>query len=254
MSAGPLRALVLEDEWSARGYLVELLHESGLVTVVAAVASASQASEALDQEFAHVAFVDVNLAGSPHDDSGIRWVRSLTARARAPRVVLTTASERHAIEAFALGVEDYLLKPFTTERVTQCAQRLSLALSPSIAVAPAVRRIAARAGSRLVFLHLDEVWAFEASSRLTFVHTRRGKFDVDLSLTALEASLGNTLLRVHRNWLVRIESVASLERNSGETVLQLGDLDALVHVPVARDRTTVVRDALLDASVGLRKT
>jgi DNA-binding LytR/AlgR family response regulator len=249
----PLRALVLEDEWAARGYLVELLHETGLVTVVAAVATAQQATEALEQEPAHVAFVDVSLAASAHDDSGIRWVRALAQRHAPPRVVLTTASERHAIEAYSLGVEDYLLKPFTSERVAQCAQRLSAAVRTRIAHTPAVRRVAARAATSLVFLPLDEVWAFEASSRLTFVHTRRGRFDVDLSLTALEASLGPTLLRVHRNWLVRPESVSSLERANGETVLRVGEPDRSVEIPVARDRAMLVREALLDASVGLRK-
>jgi DNA-binding LytR/AlgR family response regulator len=125
---------------------------------------------------------------------------------------------------------------------------------PQIAQSPAVRRVAARAGTSLVFLQIDEVWAFEASSRLTFVHTRRGRFDVDLSLTALEASLGPTLLRVHRNWLVRPESVSSLERANGETVLRVGEPDGSIEIPVARDRAMLVREALLDASVGLRKS
>jgi len=36
-SAPPLRALVVEDEWPARNYLVELLESSGLAQVVGAV-------------------------------------------------------------------------------------------------------------------------------------------------------------------------------------------------------------------------
>jgi DNA-binding LytR/AlgR family response regulator len=249
----PLRALVLEDEWAARGYLVELLHETNAITVIAAVATSAQATEALAHEHAHVAFVDVNLAGNVHDDGGMRWVRSIAQLPNAPRVVLTTASERHAIEAYALGVQDYLLKPFTAERVAQCVQRMGSLIRPSIAPA-GVRRVAARSGSSLVFLPLDEVWAFEASSRLTFVHTRRGRFDVDLSLTALEASLTPALIRVHRNWLVRPESVVSLDRAEGETIVRVGDAQGSIEVPVARDRAMSVREALLDTSVGLRKS
>jgi DNA-binding LytR/AlgR family response regulator len=247
-----LRALVLEDEWAARGYLVELLHEVGAVTVVAAVATADQATQALDAiGSVDVAFVDVNLAGSAHDDAGIRWVRALPQRPSAPRVVLTTASERHAIEAYALGVQDYLLKPFTVERVAQCAQRLAASVTrPAIAPA-AVQRVAARSGQRLVFVSIDDVWAFEASSRLTFVHTARGRFDVDLSLSAIEASLGPKILRVHRNWLVRVEGVSGLDRDDGESTLVVGASE--MRVPVARDRAAAVREALLDASVGLRK-
>lgn len=35
-----MRALVVEDEWAARRYLVELLHASGRVVVAAAVSTA----------------------------------------------------------------------------------------------------------------------------------------------------------------------------------------------------------------------
>ena len=44
--------------------------------------------------------------------------------------------------------------------------------------------------------------ASEAADRLTSVHTSHGTFDLDLSLTAIEASFGRALTRVHRNWLV----------------------------------------------------
>ena len=45
--AALLRALVIEDEWPAREYLVELLLATGEVEVVAAVASAAEARQAL---------------------------------------------------------------------------------------------------------------------------------------------------------------------------------------------------------------
>ena len=45
-------------------------------------------------------------------------------RTGAPMFVLATAYEDHALEAFDLGVVDYLLKPFSEERVVQCLRRL----------------------------------------------------------------------------------------------------------------------------------
>lgn len=250
-----LRALVLEDEWGARSYLVELLLETASVDVVAAVATCEQATQAIAAGV-DVAFVDVNLAGEMQDDAGLRWIRELGASA--PSVVLTTASDRHGIEAYALGVRDYLLKPFTAARVAQCVERLveRAPSSRAIAASPTsgVQRVAARQGQRVVFVRLDELWAFEASSRLTYAHTAKGRFDVDLSLSALEASLGPSLLRVHRSWLVQSAHVAGLDRDGGEMVLRVGDPDRPIVVPVARDRAGFVRDALLSESVGLRRS
>ena len=73
-----------------------------------------------------------------------------------------------------------------------------------------------------MFLEPSEIWAFEAADRLTFVHTAHGKFDLDLSLAAIEASFGRALMRVHRNWLVNAAHIKELERDGAETKLFVG--------------------------------
>ncbi|TMB00933.1 MAG: LytTR family transcriptional regulator [Deltaproteobacteria bacterium] len=123
-----------------------------------------------------------------------------------------------------------------------------------------VPRAFSRAGSRSdhvghVFIRLEEVWAFEAAERLAYVHTSRGRFDVDLSLSAVEASFGRTLLRVHRKWLVNTEYVYELEGAGSETELRLGvpaGPAAGLRVPVARERAQRVRAALLGNTLGIR--
>jgi DNA-binding LytR/AlgR family response regulator len=108
-----------------------------------------------------------------------------------------------------------------------------------------------------VFLERDEVWAFEAAGGLTFVHTPHGRFDVDLSLAAIASSLGRTLCRVHRNWLVSLEFVKELSRDHGEGRLfvgaRVGD-PAGVWAPIARERFADVRSALLADAAGARRT
>ncbi len=103
-----------------------------------------------------------------------------------------------------------------------------------------------------MFLRLDEVWAFEAAERLTYVRTVCGRFEVDQSLSAIEASIGQTLLRAHRSWLVSLGHVEELEGHGSETELLVGDEPAGVRVPVARDRAPAVREALLGNAMGLR--
>jgi len=252
--ATKLRALVVEDEWPARNYLVELLEGSGLAEVVGAVGTADDARQALasDRVQLDVVFLDVQLARG--DREGLEIVRALAKEPGAPLVVLATASRDHALEAFELGVLDYLLKPFTDERVEQCLARI-VARRPRAERAPAPLRIVARRKKSLVFLEADEVWAFEAAQRLTFVHTPHGTFDLDLSLSAIEASFGRALTRVHRNWLVNTAFVKELERDGSDTRLFVGVAVGQpgVHVPVARERAQELRDRLLANATGLRR-
>ncbi len=255
----PLRVLVVEDEWPARNYLVELIEGSGLGEVVGAVGGIEEARQALAGGASGLgvdaAFVDVQLDGGT--ETGLSLVRSLAQAERAPMFVLATAYEEHAIEAFELGVVDYLLKPFNEERVVQCLRRLQARRPAPDATAAEPSRIVARRKRSLVFLRPDEIWAFEAADRLTFVHTLHGTFDIDLSLAAVEASFGRAFVRVHRNWLVNAAHIKELEREGHETRLFVGsgvaDAGHGVRVPVARERSAAVREMLLANATGLRR-
>lgn len=258
-TTAPLRTLVVEDEWPARNYLVELLEESGLAVVVGAVGSIEEARQVLEHEAGSgvdVVFVDVQLEGAPQGENGLTFIRERASLENPPAFVLATAFDEHALEAFELGVVDYLLKPFSEERVAQCLKRIG-ARREAPAPTSAPPRIVARRKRSLVFLEPTEIWAFEAADRLTCVHTVHGVFDLDLSLAAVEASFGRAFVRVHRNWLVNQAHIKELERDGHETRLFVGagvGEDARgVRVPVARERATAVREMLLANVTGLRR-
>jgi DNA-binding LytR/AlgR family response regulator len=256
----PLRVLIVEDEWPARNYLVELLQSTQRADVVAAVSSVSEAQQALslNAEAAFDAvFVDVRLGSAKHDQSGLDWLRMAARAASAPMFVLATAHKAHALEAFELGVTDYLVKPFTAGRVSDCVDRLLDRRRPSEGDAAAIpQRVAARRDRAVVFLDMHEVWACEAADRLTFVHSARGRFDLDLTLSSIAVSFGRTLLRVHRNWLVNPARVMELDRGAGETSLLVGTAEGSeqngVRVPVAKERAVAIRDLLLSSTRGIR--
>ncbi|MCY1036660.1 LytTR family DNA-binding domain-containing protein [Corallococcus sp. BB11-1] len=249
-----LRALLLDDEPPARDYLAELLTDTGAVDVVAAVGTARAAREALAGSLdLDVMFVDVQLMGSGGNEDGIDLVRSLGTQG--PAVVLATAHKQHALEAFELGVRDYLHKPFTRERVAACVRRLREHRKPQ-GTTPPISRIVARQHRSLVFIELDSVFAFEADDRLTYVHAVEGKFDFDLPLSAIETTFGESIVRVHRNWLVNLALVRQIERGDGETTLLIGSRTSNVpplRVPVARDRAARVRELLLANAAGVRR-
>jgi DNA-binding LytR/AlgR family response regulator len=250
-----LKALVLEDEWPTRNYLVKLIEGTQRAEVIGAVATLDEAREALAGSQADVVFVDVQLAATGDSRTGLDLIRSMAGELSAPMFVLATASSQHSLEAFDLGVVDYILKPFTEERVEQCLRRLLERRAPR---PPGVRRVVARRKKSLVFLDPAMIWAFEAADRLTYVHAPEGKFDIDLSLAAIEASFGRALFRVHRNWLVNLAYVKELERDiGGATVIVGNDLQPEGHsirAPVSQDRAKALRDVLLENATGLRRT
>jgi DNA-binding LytR/AlgR family response regulator len=255
MSDAPLlQVLVLEDEWTTRNFLVELLEGTRLSKVIGAVSTLDEAQEALRGSPVDVVFVDIQLAATGDTRTGLELIRRMAGDPGAPMFVLSTASAEHGLEAFELGVVDYVLKPYTEERIELCLRRLLERRSPR---PPTVQRVVARRKKSLVFLDPEQIWAFEAADRLTFVHTPEGKFDIDLSLAAIETSLGRALFRVHRNWLVNLRHVKELERDVGGAVVivgtEIGSEGKSVRAPVSQDRAKALRDVLLQNATGLRR-
>jgi two-component system response regulator LytT len=121
-----LRALVVEDERPARNYLVELIESTGLAKVMGAVGTLAEAREALAALPLDVIFVDVQLSLG---ENGLDLLQSLPGKSR-PAVVLATASSHYAQRAWGLGVVDYLLKPFSEERIEQCLRRIASRRNP----------------------------------------------------------------------------------------------------------------------------
>ena len=166
MTHGPkLRVVVLEDEWVARNFLVEMLEATGLASVVGALGTFDDTVafiETASPSSIDVVFVDINLVGSSHN--GLELIRRFVAQSGAPAFVLATAMREHAVEAFEIGVVDYVLKPFDRRRIAKCLEKLLAARQNAVTVNEATRplRIIARKKRNLVFLTLDEVWALRA--------------------------------------------------------------------------------------------
>ncbi len=241
-----LRVLVVEDEQIARRYLVELLEATGRAEVGAALETYDEARELLSADCLafDVAFVDIHLAG---DEAGLRLVREFPDQENSPLFVLATAYPEHAVEAFALGVRDYLLKPFDAARVDACLDRL-MPLMADRSKVEAPKRVVGRTSGGLVFLELNEVVAFQAEDRLVYVHARGRRFDVDVTLSMFERNFDSEFLRVHRNWLVHREQITGMERTDSGTILTVGDLT----VPVSRDRSAEIRRLLLNNTMGIK--
>src|SRR5262249_28497270 len=153
--------LVVDDEELARRTLVEHLEKEPDVRVVGECANGFEAVKAVQELAPDILFLDVQM---PKLD-GFEVLELLDRR---PAVVFVTAYDAHAIRAFAVNAVDYLLKPFSPERLKEALERAKArrgeAPREAADLSAAARgpgrhltRIALKEGARVVVLPVERV-------------------------------------------------------------------------------------------------
>ncbi|MBH8558793.1 LytR/AlgR family response regulator transcription factor [Hymenobacter negativus] len=162
-----------------------------------------------------VLFLDIEM---PHL-SGLELLRVLP---DPPEVIITTARQDFAVDAFELRVTDYLVKPFEFARFTQAVQRVASRRAPAAGAAapaadsPTSADLFVKVNSRMVRINFDDVLYVEALSDYVNIVTPKHKYIVYTTLKALENRLAAfpNFMRVHRSYLLNTQHIESIEDNT----------------------------------------
>jgi two-component system LytT family response regulator len=223
-----MRTLIVDDEPIARRVLREELELFPQIEVVGEAEDGRQALHQISELEPDLVFLDLQMPGM----GGFEVVRNLKSRCL-PVIVIVTAFDEYAIEAFEAGAVDYLLKPVNERRLQKAVERAStLRAKPlqvaehvaNIASTPAAdsseslgRKIVAQRGEEFFLLDADEVLAFQAEGGLVWIISVKGRLLATHSLQALEARLGlSSFRRVHRNAIVNVNHVRKMSALSSQ--------------------------------------
>lgn len=157
-----------------------------------------------------VLFLDIEM---PHLN-GLEMLRLLQ---NPPEVIITTARNDFAVDAFELRATDYLVKPFEYSRFSQAVERVRARPRPARAPdMPASADVFVKVNSRMVRVNFDGVLYVEALSDYVNIVTTQHKYIVYTTLKALEARLAvfPNFVRVHRSYLLNTQHIESIEDNT----------------------------------------
>src|ERR1700676_5349363 len=116
-----IQAVLADDEVLARQKLRQLLRVEPDIEIVGECASANETVELVRATKPALLFLDIRMPGM----DGFDVVGALeTQDLPMPAIVFTTAYDQYALRAFEIHAVDYLLKPFTPERLGSAIQRV----------------------------------------------------------------------------------------------------------------------------------
>ena len=218
------RVLIVDDEAPARRRLRAQLAREREVLVVSEAASGPEAVEAIRAQRPDVVFLDVQMPGM----SGFEVIETIGVEAM-PAVVFVTAYDEFALEAFEVAAVDYLLKPFTEERLHKALTRALAGRALREAGPHTLERLLVREGERMFFVPATEIVRLSAEGNYVRVHTRTGSHELRETLARLEARLdARRFVRVHRSEILNLDFVGEIQRHfHGDLIAVLKNGDAV---------------------------
>jgi len=246
-----LRAVLVDDEELARGYLRELLASHSEILVVAECANGFEAVKAIAETNPDILFLDVQM---PKLD-GFE-VLELIEPSQAPVVVFVTAYDQYAMRAFDAHAVDYLLKPFSSERFERALERARARLGerrmpPDIATEarPAgerPQRIVVKDGTRVHVIPIVKLDYVAAQDDYVALHSEGKSYLKQQPIAAVEALLDPAcFVRIHRSAIVNLERVARIEPYGKDSRLAI--LTDGTRLPVSRSGYARLLQAMGDS-------
>ncbi len=227
-------ALLADDEPLLRDRLrSHLAHLWPELELVAQARSGREAVELFDRHAPRIVFLDVHMPGM----NGIEAARAIARRAE---VVFVTAHEQYAVEAFAQGAIDYVVKPFDEGRIADTVARLQRRLAGSVdlrssgyeavldGMAAELRRrhgdrewlqwIRASVGSGIRLIPVDQIFFLRSDEKYTLVVWEEGEALIRKTIRELADELDPArFVQTHRSVIVNLRSVSRIERGPNET-------------------------------------
>jgi len=206
----PLRCLLIDDEPLAHTVMrAHLERLPNLIMWVGSCYGAVEALACLRTTPVDVLFLDVNMPGL----TGLELVRALP---RPPAIVLCTAYADHAVDAFDLGVADYLLKPVRFERLVKTVSRLQLLLAePSAPAELSAAAIFLKTDAGTERVRLADLLLVEGHGNFIKCHLVTGRVLLTAeTMKYMEAQLpAGQFVRLHKSYLANLTHIERLSGN-----------------------------------------
>jgi two-component system LytT family response regulator len=246
-----VRAVLVDDEELARGYLRELLAPHPEIVVAAECANGFEAVKAIAETGPDLLFLDVQM---PKLD-GFE-VLELIEPSQAPVVVFVTAYDQYAMRAFDAHAVDYLLKPFSPERFERALERALARLGerrglPEIPreARPAgerPQRLVVKDGARVHVIPIARLDYVAAQDDYVALHSEGKSYLKQQPIAAVEELLDPArFVRIHRSAIVNLERVARIEPYGKESRIAI--LRDGTRLPVSRAGYARLLEAMGDS-------
>ncbi|MEL4455241.1 LytTR family DNA-binding domain-containing protein [Lutimonas vermicola] len=208
-----LKYIIIDDEPLAHEVIEEFCSMLPHLQLEKNCYNAIEAMQYLNENTVDFMFLDINMPKL----RGLDFLKTLT---YPPKTIITTAYKEHALEGFELNVVDYILKPFSFDRLVKAVNKVSETQTSKTIVKEVVgstdniTRFFVKGDKKHHQIDLNDLLYIEAYGNYTKLFLKDEMIVSHEKISHYEDLLNAAdFLRVHKSFIIAIDKIKFIEGN-----------------------------------------
>lgn len=229
-----IRVVIVDDEFPTRQELSSILHNINDVEVVAQCAIGQELLDYLETNTADIVFLDIEMP----QVNGLEIARIIRSTINnPPLIVFSTGYGQFAVQAFELQAFDYVLKPYTQERILLTIMRFRNQKKLLENTKPKDNfKLPVWHNDKMILLNPEEeISLIRAEQQKVIISTAKGDFEINAPLKEIEQKLkDHGFLRTHKSFIVNISKIREIIPWFNDTFILTLENCSQKEIPVSR--------------------
>ena len=220
-----INVIIIEDEELARDLLKSYIQDHPKIELIAECENGFEGVQKINELKPQLVFLDIQMPKI----TGFEMLELLDHK---PEIIFTTAYDQFALKAFDYSAADYLLKPFSKERLMVAIDKVldriggnhtseeKIEKISEFRVEEYLERVVVKDRHKINIIPVEKIKYFESLDDYVLIYTAEGRFMKQKTMKFFEANLNpKNFIRIHRSYIVQIEQIGEIQQYEKESYI-----------------------------------
>ena len=220
-----LRTIIVEDEELARNLMKSFLQSNDKIEIIAECENGFEGIKIINELKPDLVFLDIQMPKI----TGFEMLELLDHK---PQIIFATAYDEYALKAFEFNAADYLLKPYSKERLFEAVDKVSAKIEKEGNISDVAEkvsnfpreefldRIVVKDRHKIHIVPVDQVRYIESMDDYVMIYTKTGRHLKQKTMKYFEAALNpKNFTRIHRSYIVKVDEITEIQQYEKESYI-----------------------------------
>ncbi len=220
-----LRTIIVEDEELARNLMKSFLKGNDKIEIIAECENGFEGVKMINELKPDLVFLDIQMPKI----TGFELLELLEHK---PQIIFATAYDQYAIKAFEFNAADYLLKPYSKDRLLEAVDKVVDRIQKEGAVSDVAEkignfpkedvldRVVVKDRHKIHIIPVDQIRYIESMDDYVMIYTTEGRHMKQKTMRYFEDSLDSKeFVRIHRSYIVKVSQINEIQQYEKESYI-----------------------------------